>query len=719
MSGAPSSTTAADRADSRRDREARSAVEFLSAAYAAIGLYDAEHPLVLALAESACEALGTLFPRGGGDPPVSAAIEPTAFRVAGALSPRGHVSGLAGDLHDAGMTGLTLRGVAEAAPLRGWLSVIWDMARARAGSQEIADRAASECAGAIVLTPLPVGAIASGIGTSGEGSPHALVTEADFASLHRRTGGDTAAFAAALSARIESTGEGADSARAWLLSQLRSMGGVLGSTDEDSRRAWLSGCIEQLSPAARRGLLGAVTAPDPEWFLNASRLAPIWPMHELVDALENVAASAATLRGTARLLFTQLWHLSQRSHDRERLAVLAGQWHARAAASDLSAIPTVSMTSDPAGAPFRSEDYAEELTRLADLSGPAVSARGAWDIGMIEDEEVASVLAADIALAVTESEQDIDRAAGLIARSAVALIRNGRLDLIVDVMLRERPWGAHGEAVQDAARSVRQRRLVSALQQPECVDALLDQLERATDDPSTLRLLDIAGEHAAPRVLAFCAGDSGDRARERALAWFSGLSPDIKAAALGEHLSLSPAFGPAIAAACVQIPASTLARHLPHLLDGTRPERAVAAYAALGAAPGEWPASVVEGVLREPHPGVLAAGIAAACADASGERCETMGHILGGLVLLRRSDAATVAPLVRALSAHRSPIAERALLEMFMALRGRASEHADAIAAGLSDRPGLSDHARAVLQRRGGVPSWVSRLSRGVSRRAG
>jgi hypothetical protein len=719
MSGAPVMPASADRSISPRDAHARSVLDFLSAAYAAMGLYDADHPLVLTLAESAHEALDRLLAHGGGGASVSAAIEPTAFRVGGVLTPHGHVSGLAGDLHDAGMTGLTLRGPAGAGALRGWLSVVRETTRARAEANEIVDRAESPAAGAITLTPVPVGAIASGAAAAGDGAPAALVSEADFTALHRRAGGDPAAFAAALSAQIESPGEGADAARGWLLSQLRSMGGALGCSDEDSRRAWLAGCVEQLSPAARRGLLGAVNTPDPEWFLAASRLAPIWPMHELVDALENVAASAATLRGTARLLFTQLWHLTQRSHDRDRLAALAAQWHARAAAADHGAIPTAGMTADPAGEPFRAADYAEELTRLAGLAGTGAGRPGAWDFGVIEDEEVASVLAADIALAVTESKHDMDRAAGLIARSAESLIRNGRLDLIVDVMLREHPWGEPGEAAQDAARSVRQRRLVSALQQPECVDALLDQLERATDDPSTLRLLDISGEHAAPRVLSFCATTPSDRARERALAWFCGLAPDTQAAAVGEHLSVSPMAGAVLAAACAQIPAATLARHVPHLLDGARAEHAVAAYVAMGAAPGEWPASLVDAVLRETRPGVLAAGIAAACADASGQRCETLGRLLGGLVLLRRADTAAVAPLIGALAAHRSPIAERALLEILAALRGRASEHADAIAAGLSGRPDLSDHGRMVLRRRRSTPSWVSRLSRGVSRRAG
>jgi hypothetical protein len=627
-----------------RDAALRSSLEFLSAAYAAMGTYSYEHPLVMTLCEATEAALHKLFSKKHTDP-VSVEPRPAAFQSASGMIPRGHVSTLAGDLHKLDIVQLQLHRACSAKSLREALLAVADARHARAEPASLPDALARVTDNALRLVPLPLEAIQQRAALQGA-PPKAgsdWLSETDLARLADQAAGDPAHLARRISDQI-ATGQtqAVDAVRRWLIGESAHLAAMPDAEQTQARQSWIADCVQRLTPQARQELLGAVPNPDARWFLDASRLAPFWNPEELAQILENITHDARSLRGTARLLFAQLWKLARQTDQRGRVLSLIEQWHAGQIHAGRTELPFAAIDHRHSAEDFRPEDYATELETLTDAGQ---TRRLPLVIEEIEDGANAVVRAADIAMALGESKDDLDRAAAMVARHTIAMIQAGRLDLITDLL------ASHDQATNGAA-SVRQRGLVAALHRPECIAALLDRLQASPDDTGVVRILDLIPDHAAPKVLAFCDTASRTEARTAATIWLNGLQPEVKAAAVGERLASDPAAGPVLTSLCAQLSAAVLGRHLQHLLESAdSPSHQTAAFQAMSHASGPWPPAAVDALVRLTGAIALPKAVDALLAGDPAERQAALAEALRGLMLFRGAPAGTIAPITAALAA--------------------------------------------------------------------
>ncbi len=641
-------------------REITEVIEYLSAAYAAIGLYGSDHPLVSALAEAVADSTRYLAERSSARE-ASVDIACGAFLWQGAPIPPTLVSQLAADLYGLEAAAMKVAGAVEASSARALLAAI-HRARHGGGSLDEAFRVfGSARGGSITLVASPA---------AGE-SPRSTLIGRDPAAGHRIApgaglqaalgdpAGDPGATADRIVDRLRAGCEGdSEIVRTWLIDQ-----SIAAERAEErvraGRKPWLAACVQRLPLEVREALLRPMARPDSEGLLAVARLAPVWPIDELIAALEGVAGNAALLRGTGRLLFTRLVELAKDDGRHRRVRAIIEAWGATPADSRL-------VAADPSRSRdgFSAEEYVEELlssVRSDSHTGSAAS------FGEVESDDRVAVRAAEIGAWLSEETGDPDIAATGVARAADALIRQSRTDLVLRAVTREFEPG--GDARQ---LSRGQRRLAAALKRPECVRSLLRLFDDPSIDAGLLRLLDLAQEHAATLLLEFCSRAPGEESTARALAWFRSLPAELRASAIGEHLSVAPRDADMLGPLCQGLEAFQIGHCVEHLLSPTQPEHTRAVLRLLECCAGSWPASVVQHVINAPRLDILEEAIASMTSGPAHTRSATIARVLCAMVSLRGVSTAELRALTDALR-HDQPVAERAFVELLDVMRDRPS----------------------------------------------
>lgn len=667
-------------------------VENLSAAYAAIGLYGPEHPFVAALAEAVADCVASL--RVGQQ--VTAAscslqIARGMFLWQGsAVAPR-LVSQLASDLHALNAVELQVIDAINAASTHTLLCSIY-ATRRQGGAIEEVIRAAEELpARPIRIVPLATGSMSlHALAIADESRPDAkIASDAELGAMLRKPPEDPAAFAEQIARHVEAGGaERAATIREWLAAQTD--GAFRDVKDEEAlRRQWLASCIQQLTPEVRESLLRSTPQPEPQWLMSAARLAPVWPAEELIAALEGLTGDVTMLRGTGRILFAQLLGLATQGEQQRRVRSIIATWGSKPASLSLFATGAEAASNDQ----FRAEDYAEELLQYATQQTPG--ARHAWGLAVEDDEQIA-IRAAEIATFLSEETNDPDLAAAGVSRSAEVLIRRARADLVLRALVR------HNESEGDAhSLSRRQRRLRAVLKKPDCIRAVLESFESDESNEASVRLLDLAREHAAPLVLEFCSTSASPGARSRALAWFRGLPAETRASAISEHLSSCPDNAAMLEPVCEGIAAFQIGHCVDHLVAAHQASHTTAVLRVLGWCSGCWPASVVQHVTSTLQREVLDQAIRSVTDGPAETRSVTIARILCALVTLRQTPVSQLLPLIETLQRDQS-VAERAFVDLLKVIRARPSSiakgDAEPVLAALRAYPAMSESTRRALR---------------------
>ncbi len=631
-------------------------IEYLSAAYSAVGLYGSDHPLAAALAEAVADGVRPLV-RESSEETYTFEIGCGMFLWQGQPVPPKLVSQLASDLHSLNAVELVLSGTIDAAVTHTLLTSIYN-ARRDGGTLDDVTRVADGIARRpIRFVPLAAEALSSHhASVPGERTETArLVSDAELAAMLREPPDDPGVLADRIIDRVESGG--GDEIRSWMLAQLDEAVEA-GGDHESLRKVWLERCIERLTPEVRASLVRSVPKPDPEWLMTMARLAPVWPIDELLAALENVTGDVTSLRGTGRLLFTQLLGFAHQGEQQSRVRSIIDTWGSNRPDSSLFA----SGSDSDQGDEFRSEEYAEELLQYAtQRTGDAIGVR----IDDLENEDRLATRAAEIAIGLAEDAEDPDIAAIGVSRTAEALIRQSRVDLVLKALARDL-------ADDDDPRSLslRQRRLVAILKKPESVRALLENFSTGADDAGVVRLLDLAGEHAASAVLEFCRTSACEASNVRALAWFRGLAPEVRASAIGEHLSAFPDDVEMLESVCEGIEAFQIGHCIEHLVSVDQPGHTRAVLRVLGWCTGDWPASVVQHVISTSQRDVLTDAIRGLTAGPAQSRSDTIARVLCSLASLRQMSVLPMLPLIQTLRQDQR-VAERAFVELLAVIRSR------------------------------------------------
>ncbi|MEM1072444.1 MAG: hypothetical protein AAGH71_06460 [Planctomycetota bacterium] len=636
-------------------------VEYLSAAYSAIGLYGPAHPLVAALIEAVVEATVQLRR----DPAIqkySIDIACGSFLWKGAPVPPKLVSQLASDLHAMNAVVLEVSGALEAPSAHALLSSIYQTRRDGGTIEDVARVAEGIAGRPIRILSLEVDGLSSRSLASAEQDPsrRGLVSDAELAAILREPPEDPTLLADTIVQRVE-TGNDADAetVRTWLAAESDAL--RCGGEDEEAlRKAWLERCVENLTPEVRATLLRSVPKPDPEWLMSTARLAPVWPVEELIGALENLTGDAMSLRGTGRLLFTQLLGLARRDDQQQRVRSIIETWGANQNDSMLFATDSGAE----AGEHFRAQDYADELLEYAERGAGSHAGFPGLEV---ENPDRIAVRAAEIAFQLAEEEHDPDLAATGVFRSAHSLIRQSRIDLVLRALSQDLEPGGDARSL-----SRRQRRLIAALRKPDSIRALLQAFETGVEDAGVVRLLDLAREHAASIVLEFASTTDSSDGRSRALAWFRSLPAELRASAIGEHLSVYPQNADMLETVCEGIEAFQIGHCVEHLVSRSQPDHTRAVLRLLGWCTGAWPASVVQHIISTAEDDVVDEAIRSMTSGPAQTRSVTIARVLCSLVTLRKTPVADMEPMIRAVMQDQ-PVAERALVDLLTVIRSRPS----------------------------------------------
>ncbi|MEM8758300.1 MAG: hypothetical protein AAGF47_11025 [Planctomycetota bacterium] len=644
-----------------------SSLEYLSAAYSAFGLYSPEHPLAVALSEAVADAsvrLEAVF-KTRQLPGMHLAVTTGGFVWQGRALMPGTVSPLASDLHSLSAIEITLAGRISSAAAHKLLASIYEL-RHRGGTfDELRDVAEGIAGRPIRFSSIEAEQLAGGGAPVGHAG--GVLSDSQVAVLLRDPPDDPTLMAECLTrSLLGGDADEADAVRTWLLHESATActnpapDQANGEADPAShRKAWLTACIERLTPEVRSQLLASTPKPDPEWLLSAARLAPVWPLDELIAAMESLTGDVTSLRGSGRLLFTQLLTLATRDDQQQRVRSVISTWGAHR--SDSSLFP--SDFGNDGSQQFRSDEYADELMKHArrEDGGPADS-----PVICIDDEESLAVRAAEIAVQLAEDEEDDDIAAVGVARTAESLIRRSRTDLIVRALAND--IDAPDLAIQP---SLRQRRLLAVLRKPDTIRVLLENLGDTHDEhTSMVRLLDLAGEHAATLALEFAATTEQRGAGLFAMAWFRALKPELRGSAIGEFLSAQPDRVGMLEPLCDGISTIHIGHCVEHLVSPSQPEHARAVLRVLGWCSGAWPASVVHYVASHGGGRELPATIAALTSGPAETRSDTIARVLCSWVSLHDTPIADVIGLVDVLR-HDQSVAERAFVQLLRVIRGR------------------------------------------------
>ncbi|MEO1535109.1 MAG: hypothetical protein AAFS11_06065 [Planctomycetota bacterium] len=634
-------------------------MEYLSAAYSAIGLYSPEHPLVVALSEAAADASAFLDRCDSCETP-RIDVSASGFAYRGTSLMTGVVSPLAGDLHALNAIEMTIAGAISAAGVHRLLTTVHETRRSGGTLDRVNEVAQSIAGHPLRLSVVPAERLSARASSCDTGVPGQLVTDSSIAALLRDCPDDPVRFAELLTDALgHDKAAETEVAREWLLSQTSGVAHL--PVDESSaRQLWLTECIRRLDPDVRMRLLQTTPEPDPRWLLSAARLAPVWPIDELIAALETLAGDVATLRGSGRLLFTQLLTLASDSSQTERIEAVIESWGAHRSDSSLFA----SAGAEDASKTFRSDEYAEELMTHAQRSrvAPAVG------LGLdVESDDALSVRAAEIAFELSREDRDSDVAAVGVARTAESLIRSHRTDLILQALTSE--WDGDES---DRTASPRRRRLRAVLRKPDSIRALLDSLHSTRDTGAVVRLLDLAGEHAAPLALEFAANTEHGKPQQLALAWFRGLGPETRASALAEFLSASPQHVGMLEPLCDGIETLHIGFGIDHLIAANHPEHTAAALRVLGWCAGSWPASVVHHITTRPDAELRASVTQSLTSGPVHTRSDTIARVLCSWVIVSGVPVADASALVSALTNDQG-VAERAFVELLGVIRERYS----------------------------------------------
>ncbi|MEO0631164.1 MAG: hypothetical protein AAFY46_10635, partial [Planctomycetota bacterium] len=405
-----------------------------------------------------------------------------------------------------------------------------------------------------------------------------------------------------------------------------------------------------------------------------------------------------TLRGSGRLLFTQLLALADGSDQTERIKSVIESWGAQRPDSSLF---SVSDSTGDASKAFRSNEYAEELMAHARQTRSETVVGVGFDI---EDDDALSIRAAEIAVEMSNEDDDPGIAAVGVARTAESLIRRSRTDLILHALASE--W--EGDETDQAA-SPRRRRLLAVLRKPDSIRALLDSLHSTGDTEAVVRLLDLAGEHAAPLALEFAANTRPGEPRQLTLAWFRGLGPETRASAMAEFLSASPQDADMLEPLCEGIDTLHIGFCIDHLIAADRPEHTAAALRVLGWCTGSWPASVVHHITTRPDEHLRAAVTRSLTSGPLHTRSDTIARVLCSWVIVSGVPVADASELVSALTNDQGA-AERAFVELLGVIRERYSMIARGDAEPLLDALGGFEQVSNETQRMLGL--WRSPKTR-------